>query len=113
MEEKKQKKMYREIAAVMVGVIVDEAAIVVNMAAVVVANVQTSRAVDRSEVFILSCKVGLNLNLSGPNSSLCSLHLLRGFKIFRCCYFASPKLISQKKLWKTPEIRQHEIDLSG
>ncbi|WP_375449284.1 hypothetical protein, partial [uncultured Nostoc sp.] len=33
-------------------------------------------------------------------------------KSFSCYYFASPKRIS-KNSWKTPEIRKHEIDLSG
>lgn len=72
MEENKQKRMYRESAAVvlvdgaavMVAVIVDAAAIVVDGAAVVVATVRTDTAVDKFDVFAPSCEVDLNLNLS-------------------------------------------------
>ena len=72
MEENKRKKMYRESAtvvlvdgaAVVVAVIVDGAAIVVDGAAVVVATVRTDTAVDKFDVFVPSCEVDLNLNLS-------------------------------------------------
>lgn len=43
-----------------VAVIVDEAAIIIDGAA----KVWTNRAVDKSDVLVPSCKVGLNLNLS-------------------------------------------------
>lgn len=39
-------------------------AVVVDGAAAVVATVRTDRAVDKSDVFALSCELGLNLNLS-------------------------------------------------
>ena len=61
----KQRKMYRESAAVVLAAVVDDGAVIaVDGGAGVVATVWADRAVDKTDVFVPSCDLGLKLNLS-------------------------------------------------